>query len=177
MRRAAFEQVGGFYEGVRAAEDTDFSWRLQRAGWRLELRPEASVEHQYRATLRELAGPVARLRRRARVASPPLSRLRARAGGAAWVAAGVGTRAPEWERRGHARRPPAAGPAFPPDTVGRLDRGRYLALDALLAVDELAGFMLSNRPERGALATAARWSWSPTDSPSRGDPLVDFAGR
>ena len=38
VRRAAFEQIGGFYEGVRAAEDTDFSWRLQQAGWRLELR-------------------------------------------------------------------------------------------------------------------------------------------
>ena len=41
VRREAFEAVGGFYEGVRAAEDTDFSWRLQRAGWRLEGRPAA----------------------------------------------------------------------------------------------------------------------------------------
>ena len=54
VRRAAFEQVGGFLEGLRAAEDTDFSWRLQEAGWRLELRPEAWVEHRYRRTLREL---------------------------------------------------------------------------------------------------------------------------
>ena len=54
VRRAAFEQVGGFYEGVRAAEDTDFSWRLQEAGWRLELRPQARVEHPYRATIGEL---------------------------------------------------------------------------------------------------------------------------
>ncbi len=54
VRRAAFEQVGGFYEGVRAAEDTDFSWRLQQAGWRLELRRGAVVEHRYRATLGEL---------------------------------------------------------------------------------------------------------------------------
>ncbi|MBV8990269.1 MAG: glycosyltransferase, partial [Solirubrobacterales bacterium] len=54
VRRAAFEQVGGFYEGVRAAEDTDFSWRLQEAGWRLELRPEAFVRHRYRATVKEL---------------------------------------------------------------------------------------------------------------------------
>ena len=38
VRAAAFEQVGGFYEGVRAGEDTDFSWRIQAAGWRLELR-------------------------------------------------------------------------------------------------------------------------------------------
>ena len=54
VRRAAFEQVGGFYEGVRAGEDTDFSWRIQAAGWRLELRSEASVEHRYRTTLRDL---------------------------------------------------------------------------------------------------------------------------
>ncbi len=35
VRRAAFDEIGGFFEGVRAAEDTDFSWRLQRAGWTL----------------------------------------------------------------------------------------------------------------------------------------------
>ena len=54
VRRAAFWQIGGFYEGVRAAEDTDFSWRLQQAGWRLELRPDARVEHVYRSTVRDL---------------------------------------------------------------------------------------------------------------------------
>ena len=54
VRRLAFDQVGGFYEGVRAAEDTDFSWRLQRAGWRLEARPEARVMHQYRTSIRAL---------------------------------------------------------------------------------------------------------------------------
>ncbi len=54
VRRAAFEQIGGFCEGVRAAEDTDFSWRLQDAGWRLELRRRAQVEHRYRGTVREL---------------------------------------------------------------------------------------------------------------------------
>ncbi|HYZ80696.1 MAG TPA: glycosyltransferase family 2 protein, partial [Solirubrobacteraceae bacterium] len=52
VRREAFEAIGGFYEGVRAAEDTDFSWRLQRAGWRLEGRRAASVEHHYRTTVR-----------------------------------------------------------------------------------------------------------------------------
>ncbi|MDQ6606533.1 MAG: glycosyltransferase, partial [Actinomycetota bacterium] len=54
IRRAAFEQVGGFYEGLRAAEDTDLCWRLQRAGWRLELRFEAAVAHRYRTTVGEL---------------------------------------------------------------------------------------------------------------------------
>ncbi len=54
VRREAFEAIGGFYEGVRAAEDTDFSWRLQRAGWRLEGRRSALVEHRYRTTMRAL---------------------------------------------------------------------------------------------------------------------------
>src|SRR5947209_9014169 len=54
VRRSAFEQVGGFFEGVRAAEDTDFTWRLQEGGWRLELRSDASVEHHYRATVGDL---------------------------------------------------------------------------------------------------------------------------
>ena len=44
VRRAAFEALGGFVEGVRAGEDTDFSWRLQQAGWLLEPRP-ARVAH------------------------------------------------------------------------------------------------------------------------------------
>src|SRR5205807_7671096 len=57
VRRAAFEAVGGFYEGVRAAEDTDFTWRLQQAGWRLELRPHALVWHRYPTTLRRPRPP------------------------------------------------------------------------------------------------------------------------
>ncbi|MFZ1995074.1 MAG: glycosyltransferase, partial [Solirubrobacteraceae bacterium] len=54
VRREAYEAIGGFYEGVRAGEDTDFSWRLQRAGWRLEGRRAAIVEHRYRTTVRAL---------------------------------------------------------------------------------------------------------------------------
>ncbi|HEY5318755.1 MAG TPA: glycosyltransferase, partial [Solirubrobacteraceae bacterium] len=54
VRRAAFEELGGFFEGLRAAEDTDFSWRLQEAGWQLAIRPQAGVEHHYRTTLTEL---------------------------------------------------------------------------------------------------------------------------
>ncbi|MGI8715431.1 MAG: glycosyltransferase family 2 protein, partial [Solirubrobacteraceae bacterium] len=54
VRRVAFEQIGGFFEGVRAAEDTDFSWRLQRAGWQLQGCASASVEHRYRTTVRAL---------------------------------------------------------------------------------------------------------------------------
>ena len=54
VRRAAFEQVGGYTEGIWAAEDTDFTWRLQAAGWTLGFNEHAVVQHAYRTTLREL---------------------------------------------------------------------------------------------------------------------------
>ena len=178
VRRAAFEQVGGFYEGVRAAEDTDFSWRLQRAGWRLELRPDAAVEHRYRGTLRELR-----------------AQWRGYAAGRAWLARRYDGFEPEpavqrglrrisrrvRPRGGGGRRvattPDRAihGPACNTDE-GAIDRARFMALDVLLAAEELAGFALSNRPDRGAVReTTGRVVLVADRFPVRGDPLVDFA--
>jgi hypothetical protein len=172
VRRAAFEQIGGFYEGVRAAEDTDFAWRLQQAGWRLELRRRAQVQHRYRASLRELR-----------------RQWRGYAAGRAWLARRYGGFTPEpavarAARRAFHRRPPWRGaPAqtarprmAAPTDAGRLERGRYLALDALLAADELTGLALSNRPARdhpappncAVVVVADRF-------PARGDPRVEFA--
>jgi mycofactocin glycosyltransferase len=54
VRRSAFEAVGGFEATARAAEDADLCWRLQDAGWALEARPDAVVEHRARETLRAL---------------------------------------------------------------------------------------------------------------------------
>ncbi len=54
VRRAAFEQIGGYTEGIWAGEDTDLTWRLQDAGWTLEFNEHAVVRHAYRRTLREL---------------------------------------------------------------------------------------------------------------------------
>ena len=54
VRRAAFERVHGYTEGIWAAEDTDFTWRLQEAGWKLAFNEHAVVQHAYRTTLREL---------------------------------------------------------------------------------------------------------------------------
>jgi GT2 family glycosyltransferase len=51
-RRAAFEQVGGFREDIRAAEDADLSYRLRAAGWEIERREAASVLHRSRQTVR-----------------------------------------------------------------------------------------------------------------------------
>ena len=54
VRRAAFQQIGGYTEGIWAAEDTDFTWRLQEAGWTLAFNEHAVVRHEYRQTLRAL---------------------------------------------------------------------------------------------------------------------------
>jgi len=174
VRRAAFEQIGGFYEGVRAAEDTDFSWRLQAAGWRLELRRRAQVEHRYRGTVGELrrqwrgyAAGRAWLARRyegfepepavARALGRMRHRTRAALGPGSAQAAGL----------------PGARRAAPPVEAGRLERGRYLALDALLSAEELAGLALSNRPA-GRRRTAADVVMVADRFPARGDPLVEF---
>jgi GT2 family glycosyltransferase len=162
VRRRAFDAVGGFYEGVRAAEDTDFSWRLQLAGWRLEARPEASVEHAYRTTVRELR-----------------RQWRGYAAGRAWLARRYEGFAPEpavvrAARRLLRRSAPRSAPAVTPGpgaapvqpvasaavlapagaSRSRLEHGRLLALDALLGFDELAGLALSNRPQREPRAPA-----------------------
>jgi GT2 family glycosyltransferase len=175
VRRAAFEQIGGFYEGVRAAEDTDFAWRAQEAGWRLELRRAAWVEHRYRPTVRELrrqwrgyaAGRAWLARRYAGFEpEPALRRALGRAGrrvtrrGAIAIARGDGTL-----------------PSAPIDQVSRLERGRYAALDALLAAEELAGLTLSNRPAgpRAGSGGAAKVVLIADRFPALGDPLVDFA--
>jgi GT2 family glycosyltransferase len=127
VRRSVFEQLGGFVEGVRAAEDTDFCWRLQQAGWRLELRSGAAVQHRYRSTL-------GALRRQ----------WRAYAAGRAWLARRYPDFRPEpalsRALRGRGRRSTGAAAA------SATSRGSlpFLALDALLAVDELIGFRMSN---------------------------------
>ena len=51
-RRAAFEEVGGFREDIRAAEDADLTYRLRAAGWEVERRDDASAVHRGRRTLR-----------------------------------------------------------------------------------------------------------------------------
>lgn len=175
VRRAAFIQVGGFYEGVRAAEDTDFSWRLQQAGWRLEPRTGARIEHHYRSSIAELrrqwrgyAAGRAWLARRYEGFEPQPAALRALRRASALARGG---------RRSGAGAPPPARRGAPPSDAGRVERGRYLALDALLSVDELTGFALSNRP------ALERPTGAPVDVvlvadrfPALGDPLAELAG-
>lgn len=162
VRRAAFEQVGGFYEGLRAAEDTDFTWRLQQAGWRLELRPQASVEHRYRTSLRELR-----------------RQWRGYAAGRAWLARRYDGFTPELPvvramarvRRGRRRRQADPLRQHP----SRLERGSYLAIDAVLGLEELTGLVLSNRPQRDAEHDQTPVVLVAERFPVAGDPLVELA--
>jgi hypothetical protein len=169
VRRQAFVAVGGFYEGVRAAEDTDFSWRLQRAGWHLAARPEARVEHRYRTSFDALR-----------------QQWRGYAAGRAWLGRRYEDFAPEPALRRASRRAlgrpghgwasspgrPRAASAGPPP--GRWERRGFAALDAVLGVEELAGFLLSNRPPEEA-RQPARVILVAERFPARGDPLSDFA--
>jgi mycofactocin glycosyltransferase len=146
VRRAAFDEVGGYTEGIWAAEDTDFTWRLQDAGWALEFNERAVVRHAYRQTLRELG-----------------RQWRGYAAGARWLA----ERYPEFKpdpglNRGLRlmlrRIGIGPGVAFRADgrsseaslRLSRRERLQFLFVQVYLAVEEQIGLRMSNevRPRR-----------------------------
>lgn len=51
IRRAAFDQVGGFEAGLRSGGDADLCFRIRAAGWGLERRERAAVVHHNRQTV------------------------------------------------------------------------------------------------------------------------------
>jgi GT2 family glycosyltransferase len=60
IRREAFDEIGGFEEGIRSGGDIDLCWRLRDAGWDIERRPEALVEHRHRDHLVPFLAMIAR---------------------------------------------------------------------------------------------------------------------
>jgi GT2 family glycosyltransferase len=60
IRRVTFDELGGFADGIRSAGDVDFCWRMREAGWTLEQRPAALVEHHHREDLASFLAMVAR---------------------------------------------------------------------------------------------------------------------
>lgn len=137
VRREAFEAAGGFAEGVVAGEDTDLCWRLQDLGWTLELRPDALVEHHYRRTVSDLR-----------------RQWRAYAAGRAWLAGRYPGFHPEpavsrvLRRQLTALPAPKAGVALQAPSRSRWERLQFLALDVVLAIEELVGLRLPNRTGR-----------------------------
>jgi GT2 family glycosyltransferase len=60
VRRAAFDELSGFAEGIRSGGDVDLCRRLVAAEWGIERRPSARVTHLHRESLPDLLGSVAR---------------------------------------------------------------------------------------------------------------------
>jgi glycosyltransferase involved in cell wall biosynthesis len=60
VRRTAFEQVGGFTDGIRSGGDADLCFRMRAAGWQFEPRDEARVVHRSRRAMRALLRQQAR---------------------------------------------------------------------------------------------------------------------
>lgn len=128
VRRAAWDSVGGFLEGVRSGGDTDFCWRLQAAGWRLGYRPGARVVHSNRESLSAFVGVMGRyaagrawLRRRYPGAFPDHPRPNPRA-----IATALLTSA-RWLKR------------------GEREQAAFSALDAVVGTVDLICERLPNR--------------------------------
>ena len=129
VRREAWRAIGGFRE-VRSGGDVDFSWRLQAAGWELESRPGARVEHRHRDSLRSF-----------------LSQRGRYGGGAAWLAREhPGARPVARPLRGAARSLiGSAGMAV----RGHGEEAAFLAIDALGYLAHAAGSRTSNLSRQG----------------------------
>lgn len=127
VRRAAWESVGGFQEGIRSGGDTEFSWRLQDAGWELGFRPEAVVEHAHRESVRSLARQSARY-----------------AAGRRWVMSRYPGALPRPTLVAELAR--AAAGVVVWTITGQLDRARFKALDAVYVASRWGAFVLSNTP-------------------------------
>jgi mycofactocin glycosyltransferase len=130
VRRAGFDAVGGFAEGIRSGGDVDLCWRLLAAGWTLEYRHGAEVVHRHRETLCGFMGQVARY-----------------AAGARWLDAEHPGSSPRWPLVdglvGSGR-----------DVVANVLRGRFeeatfRVIDGLGLVAHNVGYRASNCPGRG----------------------------
>ena len=129
--RAAFEQVGGFYEGVRAAARTPTSAGVCR-------RP-AGGSKRARRRARRAPLPIVAAR-----AAPPVARVRGGQGLARSAVSGV--QASACARASAARARPSQWRRWRRATSHSRPVPAFAALDLVLAIDELVGLRMSNRP-------------------------------
>lgn len=125
VRRSAFDEIGGFEEGIRSGGDVDLCRRLVAAGWRIERRPEAVVTHLHRESLPDLMSTIARY-----------------ASGSRWLNERYPGSAPEWPLVPGllgAGRDIAANIAR-----GRLEEAAFRGVDGLGLVAHVVGYRRSN---------------------------------
>jgi GT2 family glycosyltransferase len=126
VRRAAWEDVHGFQEGVRSGGDIEFCWRVQDAGWRFDWRPAAIVEHVHVETVRALVKKTVR-----------------HAGGGGWV----NERYDDAFPRPRLARPLARSAAGAAVWMlrGQRERGAFKAVDGLFVAADAYGRLTGNR--------------------------------
>ena len=135
VRRRAWEQLGGFLEGVRSAGDSDFAWRLQDAGWTLGHQGRAVAEHRFRTSIRGLARQFGRY-----------------GAGGAWFK----RRHPDYPRPPVARRLARAAAGVVVWTLtGRFERARLKAIDGVVVAAGGLGWLMGNVAPRRVAAPRA----------------------
>ena len=126
VRRAAFEAVGGFEEGIRSGGDIDLSRRLCAAGWAVEHRPAAVVAHHHRDGLPAFVAMVARY-----------------GAGARWLNERYPGSSPRWPlARGLGG---AARDVARLAIQGRLESALFRGVDGLGLIAHNLGYLASNR--------------------------------
>lgn len=127
VRRSAFEDLDGFAEGIRSGGDVDLCWRLQDAGWALERRPAATVEHHHRDDFVSFLAMIARYGAGSRWLN------QRRPGAAPRWPLGVGLAGSVRDVAGHLVR-------------GRLEPAAFRAIDGLGLIAHNVGYRASNEP-------------------------------
>jgi GT2 family glycosyltransferase len=130
VRRTAFQEIGGFTEGIRSGGDVDFSRRLQRAGWTIDRCPAALVEHQHRERLLPFLATIARY-----------------AAGSRWLNGRYPGYSPRWPLAKQLAL--SARDAAVLVARGRREEGAFRAIDGLGLVAHNVGYLASNSARSG----------------------------
>jgi GT2 family glycosyltransferase len=137
VRRAAFEALGGFAEGIRSGGDVDLSRRLGAAGWLVEHRPAAVVTHHHRESLPAFMGMIARY-----------------GAGARWLNERYPGSSPRWPLVTGLRGVACDTAALA--TRGRLESALFRVVDGLGLIAHNLGYVASNRAPGGGRHLAGR---------------------